>query len=425
MRKTGFKKLLAGLLISTVTLATCMGTAKTVFAEEESLTIGTPEKQAGVAITKELRMPEGTETPTNEFTFLIKKVSVDSDTSNEAVKTMPELTASIKMDTGSGIKADGDTLVLTKNTGNILKEISWPNAGEYLYKVTEVKDTTLNLKKERFTFSQAEYYLHIYIAESDDGKLYVKAASAVLLKNNNGVAVEAGKKIDPSAPATIAEGGNFRFINVYSKILGGGEEPNLNTQSVAISKTVSGELASKKKYFQFEVLLTNNSLFSANYYTGYICTLKDNIYTKVSKEEAKNQYLEGETHLTITPGTMKEISLKHGQYLVLMDCPQGTVYKVTEKAVPGYIAKVHIVKGGKAENPDPTNTAANTALSTGNRTIITGGKNSADFTNTYATTVPTGININNLSFIVMILAALGIFTGFIVIKRHKRKNVTR
>jgi len=413
---------MSGLLTGAMALIICISTAGTALAADEPLPDGAPENPVGAAITKVLQMPQGTTIPTATFTFDIQKVSIDGDVSAAAIVAMPELTGSITVNDTSDNILDGDKKIVTKNTGDLLVGRTWPHAGEYIYKVTEAANSYIitDANKETLTYSQAKYELHVYIAEAADGSLYVKSAGAVIIKDQNNSTGGAGEKVDPSVPATEAEGNNFKFVNTYIKTPGGGEAPNPDTQSMAISKAVSGALASKTKYFPFEVTITNNTLISAaGYYNAYICTLSGGTYTKVSDAEADNQYDTGRDYVSFTTGTMQEITLKHGQYLVFMDCPQGTVYSVTERAVSGYIAAVHLVTGGTAINPDLANTTANTALSTGDRIVTASGANSAAFTNTYATTVPTGIIIDNLPFIVMILSGIGAFTAFIVNKRRK------
>lgn len=417
MKKLKLKKLMTCAMAFVISLSTAM----TAFAADEELPDGTPESPAGAAITKVLEMPQGTTIPNATFTFDIQEVSVDGDTSDAAKTTMPELTGSVTMDDNSVSALDGDKKIVTKNTGNILDEIEWPHAGEYVYKVTEVASsyTIADTNKETLTYSQAEYDLHVYIAEAEDGSLYVKSAGAIIRKDQSGGTQGEGEKVDPSVPGSETEGNSFKFVNTYTKTPGGREDPDPKTQSFAISKAVAGDMASKTKYFPFEVTITNNSMVTTASYKAYICTLSNGTYTKVSAEEANGQYDTGTDYVTLTTGIKSDIDLKHGQYLVVMDCPQGTIYNANEKAVPGYKASVHIVVGGIAVNPDPANTNANTALSTDNRIITAGGANSAAFTNTYATTVPTGILINNLPFIAMILVAIGAFAAFIINKRRK------
>lgn len=419
-KKTRFKKILTAFLTGVIALSTCTGAAMTAFAAEP-LPNGTPENPAGAAITKVLQMPQGTAIPTVTFTFNIERVSVDTDTAPAAIANMPNLAGSILMNAASASTLEGDKKVVTMNTGNLLTGINWPHAGEYVYRVTEAASgyTIADSAKETLTYSQAEYELHVYIAEAANGDLYVKSAGAVIAKDQNGGTTGAGDKVDPSVPSTTAEGNNFKFVNTYTKTTGGGEEPNPAMQSVAISKMVAGDLASKTKYFPFEVTITNNSLIHTTSYKAYICTLSGGVYTKVSTTEADNQYDSSTDYVTFTAGTMKEVRLKHGQYLVFMDCPQGTIYSANEKAVPGYMAAVHIVTGGTAISPDPTNTTANIPLSTNDRIITAGGDNRADFTNTHAATVPTGIILNNLPFIAMILVAIGVCIAFIINKRRK------
>lgn len=422
MKELRLKKLMTGFLIGTMALVLCLCTAAAVFAGNETLPKGTAEKPAGAAITKVLQMPQGTATPNAAFTFNIQKLSVDGDTSAEVLNKMPKLEGSISVAADSISTLDGDKKIVTKNTGNLLAGKSWPHAGEYVYQITETANTytIADSNKESLVYSQSEYKLHVYIAEAASGALYVKSAGAVIVKNQNGKAEGDGGKVDPSVPTEVTEGNSLKFVNTYANTAGSGEAPDPDKQSAAVSKAVTGELASKTKYFPFEVTISNNSLISKASYKAYICTLNRSSYQKVSKAEANNQYDDGKDFVTFTVGMKKDITLKHGQYLVFMDCPKGTVYNANEKAVPGYKAAVHIVTGGTAISPDPSNTAANTALSTGERVITAGGANTAAFTNTYATTVPTGIIIDNLPFIAMILIAIGAFIVFIVGKRRKR-----
>lgn len=416
------KKHLAGMINVLLVLVICMSNNKTVFAADAVWAVGTPENQAGAAITKVLQMPQGTAIPTATFTFDIQKISIDADSSDTSIAAMPDLEAKVVV-TGSSdtYTINDDKMFVIKNTGNFLAGKTWSQTGEYIYKVTETANSygITNAAQETLIYSQAEYELHVYIAETEAGVFYVKSAGAVIAKDQNGATYGFGEKVDSAVPDEISAGNGFSFVNTYTKTPGGGAAPDPDTQSVAISKTVVGELASKTKYFPFEVIVSNNSLISTNTYKAYICTLSNNVYTKVLDENANNQYDAGKDYISFTAGAARQIDLKHDQQLVFMDCPQGTVYQAEEKALPGYKAAVHIVTGGSAVTPDAANSSANTALSTGHCTIISGGANKAVFTNTHLTTIPTGIITNNLPFIIMMLAGIIGFAGFIIKKIRK------
>lgn len=420
MGNSRLKRIMSGLFASALALTLCMSSAMPVSAEP--LPNGTVGDPATAAITKELQMPQGTEAPTATFTFNIVKVSVDGDDSSSALTSMPSLTGSVTVSNTTYSSLNGDVKSVIANTGDILAGNTWTQAGEYIYNVTEAASgyTISDPAKETLVYSLAEYELHVFIAE-DNGVLYVKSAGVNIIKDQSGNPVS-GEKIDPTVPGV--SGNNFRFVNTYTKTKGGGEiTPDPLMQSFSISKAVAGDMASTTKYFPFEVKLTNNSLITTPTYKAYICTLAAGAYTPETAANVNNQYDTGQNYITFTEGTAKTVNLKAGQYLVFMECPQGTIYAAIEGAVAGYIARVDIVTGGVAiSDSNLINTTANTALSTGNR-IVTGDTtssvNTADFTNTYASTIPTGIIINNLPFIIMILAAVAMFTGYIVSKRRK------
>jgi len=66
----------------------------------------------------------------------------------------------------------------------------------------------------------------------------------------------------------------------------------------------------------------------------------------------------------------------------------------------------------------------NTALSVGTPTAVIIGvnANSAAYTNTYKTVTPTGIDLNNLPFIMMLVIAAGAFVAFAAVKSRKRAH---
>jgi len=439
LKKSRLKKLITDLLTGIMVLAICTGTPTTAFAKEKLLQkgakenseitkeylteFGSVEKPGGVAITKELQIPKGTKIPTASFTYKFDKIEVDEDTSKEALDSMPKLAGGISVNENSESTQEEDIVIVRKNTGNLLKDKAWPHAGQYVYRVTETFDnnTIDDSKKEVYEHSKAEYVLYVYIAEAEKGEgLYVKAVAAIIDKNDKGkYGTDKGTKVDLTVPKEETDGNNFKFVSKYISTPGAKEAPDPKKQSVAVSKVVSGDLASKTKYFPFEITIKENPLMTIGSHKAYICTLGDGTYTKVTKEEAGNQYDKDKDFVTFKSGVKKDISLKHGQYLVFMDSPQGSICTVSEKAVPGYKAELKMHIGGKESNEK--NPITNTVLG-GKILISEGGPNSAAFTNIYASNINTGIIIDNLPFITMILIAIGAFTVYIINKGRKRAS---
>jgi len=98
------------------------------------------------------------------------------------------------------------------------------------------------------------------------------------------------------------------------------------------------------------------------------------------------------------------IKLKHGQAVAFVDLQVGVTYEVVEAAEANYSAAVLVVANdATVRNTD--NDEADKALSTELQTIGAKG-NSAAFTNTRVETSPTGILLNNLPFIGLIVLGL-------------------
>jgi len=141
--------------------------------------------------------------------------------------------------------------------------------------------------------------------------------------------------------------------------------------------------------------------------------------------------------ITVTSGTQFTYSLQDGQKLVFVDTPVGTSYSVNETGTLGYTPSETVTYGS---TPLQTNTDAGTkgsALSTDTAiapvfggvayttNLVGESTNSAAFTNDYQTITPTGILINNLPFIGLILLAVGAFGAYVVVKSRKRKAYSK
>ena len=114
------------------------------------------------------------------------------------------------------------------------------------------------------------------------------------------------------------------------------------------------------------------------------------------------------------------VNLKHDQRLVFTDLHIGASYDVTEAAVQNYKASLaYVVNGG---TPGSTsNTEGNLQLGI-NNILIGKDQNSAAFTNEYQTVTPTGVVINNLPFVMILILAAGSFIAFVAVKSRKKRS---
>ena len=391
-----------------LTIAMCLGSMATAFAAGEIT--GTEAAPAQAAITKVLQMPEGTVTPASSFTFTVTSKSVNGNTGTPT--NMPVIGSQTinfsSTDTGSatsGIKS------ITKETPNIFAGVTWPHAGEYVYTIAETAGSATDM-----TYSPATYEMTVYVKNgvTNPTTPYIYAIGTEIITADNSTQT-VGTKVDPT-PLT---GHGLLFTNTYIEtptVV----DPTLS-DALSISKTVAGDYGDQTKYFPFTVTLNKPSLVASTpTYKVYVME-GTTVVTPTSANYAGTISTDTYgSYITVTAGTPININLKHGQRLAFIGMHVGTTYSVTEAAATDYTPSASVVvNGGSAA---VTNGTVNTALSIGSPTaiILYANANSAAFTNTYKNVTPTGIALNNLPFIMIIVLALGAFAAFIVVKSRKR-----
>lgn len=457
MKNKKLGKMMKGLLISTMALSMCLGTTGTVFASEHvqdgdnQYMQGTQKNPAEAFITKNLIMAEGMNTPKGKFVFQFEKVSVDNANTEDAKATMPKIDdKKIAYEAGRLPATDG--LIQAKNiSGNIVEGLTFKHAGEYVYKVTE-KGGKENFEeytwqeKEDMDFSLAEYKMTVVVAnklkEDADGNIvepnefipktgggyetYIKYIAVEKMKDDKGT--ETNGKVDPENDL----GKNtFTFENTFTRIgntvpnqpgtPGYPMDPNDPSKpdsnypndpdypgkpvdpadpdahnSLTISKTVTkdGDLS---RDFNFTLTLQKSKTEAAGV-TSY--------------DAYKIDQIGNSTKITVPVGEAKTFELKHNEKLVFPLLPVGTKYDISETAATGYTTTLKTKEDGKQEVAEISATVTNKLI--GDET------NYAKYTNEKPSTPPTGILINNLPFIMLIVVAIGAFAAFIVSKRHKR-----
>ena len=397
-----------------------------------------------VAISKILRLPIGTTTPNATFIFDAKPISVDEIPFDEDEPNMPFLNVGnmqVTFTEADTEEPDADNIIsITIETKDILENVIFENAGEYIYEIRERKDTNEGIDDnepyEFLSYSDGVYTLHVYVANTSDESnrdTYVYAVGVRITEPDNPETQVAGRKVDPTP------GGNqstyyfsqLEFTNDYVKVNApvDPENPQPVTESTLnISKTVTGDLGSWNQFFKFNLHRLHIPILVETppaYYRAYIVDDLTNtvvvapaIFENVA--EALVEEVEGSHPFIMVPsaGPM-EFSLKHGQRLVFVDTPVGTSYSVTEAAVALYTASVSIRTNNIVVHTE-ANTESNTELTTGIRFV---GEllNTADFTNNRTSVVPTGLNIVNLPFVGLIALPIIALLGFIVVKSRKKR----
>ncbi|WP_395548167.1 MULTISPECIES: Spy0128 family protein [unclassified Lacrimispora] len=403
-----------------------MGTAMSAFAAGNPV-YGSETTPARAAITKKLTMPIGTPTPAATFTFHVQPVSVDDRSTPEDLATMPALGDKNIAFIANEAGADNlNTKTIVKQTDNLFSSATFPHAGKYVYKVTEEEAVSgyAPAANEAYIFSHAEYTLTAYVKNGTNG-LYVAAVASQIaaLDSSNGNSV-VGDKVDPTPDGDPNIEGDYSkmiFTNIYSKTAGGIDSTDPTDKALTISKTVTGDYADRTRYFAFDVAARKPEVIPGDVtYKAYVLDASNNIVTSTENYMTLQTDSNSKPYISFSAGIPMTVNLKHDQRLVFTDLHIGASYDVTEAAVQNYTASLaYVVNGG---TPGSTsNTEGNLQLGISN-ILIGKDQNSAAFTNEYQTVTPTGVVINNLPFVMILILAAGSFIAFVAVKSRKKRS---
>ena len=322
MKKTMMKKIVTGVVAAGTILSLLQ--VPNVLAENE-VASSQNEKNVVVKVNKELDIAEGITTPTATFTFKFapksgqNSANVPYETVTPTNGTIPNRTVTYN---GSDTLPQGKTAI-TKATDDIFAGVTYENAGEYVYTVSEEQTgwTALANNIDTLTFDTKTYEMHVFVKNKSQGTgTYISNVYFVDTTAGSTTAATA-KKAGNAEPGT--EGGSKvykydLFKNKYTKKAGKtGDSPstiNPNADALTITKKVAGGLASKTKNFTFKLTLKAASTDETGTYTG----------TKGSEQ------------IQFTKDVEKEFTLHDGESLVFPDLPAGTKYTLKEEGTSGY-----------------------------------------------------------------------------------------
>ena len=172
---------------------------------------------------------------------------------------------------------------------------------------------------------------------------------------------------------------------------------------MTIAKNVTGDIGDMVTPFEFTVSASNPAIAPTTDQT-----VKARIYN------ANGTYGDD-----IIIGTNTKVELAHGQKLVFLNLYAGATvsFKETDEiAIEKYTVSAKVKNGDAAEQSYEKETVTNTGISV---TPVSEKKASATVTNTLESTSPTGVIINNLPFIMMIVVAAAGFVAYIAAKRRR------
>lgn len=351
-----------------------------VFSEEET------EAIESIHLTKTLVTPDPslvTLPASFNFEFTVDEVEFIPYGATEADPsvTVPDIADQTLTFTSSedlGTVADGVKTTF-KQTSDLLEGLEFPEAGIYYYTISETPDTVTltDVEKETLEYDGATYILKVYVSRDEAGETVIDGGTVQDDEEN---------KVDPSVTEPTTGGGTkevvsangFEFINIYTVEAGSTTPPDPeNTEAgLVITKAIEGDLSNAEDEFTYQFELNNNALVDGKTYI--LSTPTENI--------------------EVTPGTPVTFVLKGGEKAALLNVPAGVSFDVTETNY-GYYTPTNALLLNSVETASTSNVAAGGLMGE--------NSNKVDYTNTWEKTTPTGIIMNNLPFMALILASLG------------------
>ena len=397
------------------------------------------------AITKVLQMPVGTAIPSAQFVYQVTPISVDDDPAQTSV--MPALGAAgnntITINFGAGatavtpVLASGDDAYFMES-GDLFANMSatfFPHAGVYVYEIAETPNTNTSIDSDpnqELRYSQAKYTLNVYVANKADGTgTYIYALGTVHNTTDNNTSA-GDAKVDPT-PGTANSSGKYSqllFTNIYVHTNGPVDPTNPltppvdpgnpNNATLTVSETVTGLLGDKTQYFEFSATITPPALqdTAPTAYRAYVVDSANAVVTSASNGTIAGSDAFG-SYLAITPATPTTFNLMDGQRLVIVNAAVGSSFTITELA-SDHAPSVVVTTNDVVTTPATASALVDHPLDTGSQNVGE-PSNTVAFTNTRDIPILTGLNLNNLPFIGLILLGAGSLIGYVVVKSRKTK----
>lgn len=334
------------LFATLLTLVMVLSMSITAFAQGDSGTSSTTYTDVdSVTVQKTYTAPNGGTSPAETFTFEQTAKSVtDSEVSQSDIPNLPSISSAVyavgeatKDGTGTGAK----NITITLPT--------YSRVGVYTYTIAESAGSTAGV-----VYDQEPITLKVTVIQQGDELVRVVA----VYKGDKKIGGEDGD-------------GTPAFENTY------------NASTLKISKTVTGSLGDRNKYFEFTVTLNVPQGKTVNSTIGVGTT------SNVDNPDS------------ITIGVPATFYLHHGETLNLSNVPYGVTYTVTETQDSNYTTTV---------NDNSGNTLSNQTVDSAEKTVA--------FVNSREGEIDTGITTDSLPYL---LIAAGVVAGGAVLVTRRRR----
>lgn len=282
---------------------------------------------------------------------------------------------------------------------------TYTEAGKYEYTVTENQTATPPITEdehEKMIMSKAEYKMDVYVENTTTGGCQIANIIVNKAKDDKGETATATGKVDISN----TDKNGFEFTNTYVQEAGTGENPSNPGEdyktygSLNVSKKIelneNGGTPSTTDEFSFQATFK----FPAGTDASTLGGVKAN-----------------GTDVTLTDGAC-DFKLKNGESEKFTGLPVGTTMTVTEFATPNYKGSAKVTINGVNEDSIVAS-KYDTPITVSDKKLGQ-KKNAVDVTNTYNNVPLTGIIMNNLPYIAMIVIGAA---ALVVYVQNKRKNL--
>lgn len=415
-------------------------------------------------VAKRLKTGIATETPAETFRFIATPLSFDSVTAD--ANKLPQLgpnkdniipIAYTKGNHPGEVETDinGNTVkYVYRESANIFAGVTFTQSGDYTWTIMEQTGTFANTATEEMIYNTTtKYEITAYVQQKSDGSgyyIWAIGTKIVVVDEGNKDGAKQGDKVDP-APGGPNEGNNWKhsgmvFTNKYIKKGGTPTNPETDANSLSVLKRVAGTYKDENAYFNYAMTFKKNTVSSAETtpkttFIAYILNTNatgTNTSVVTGTDLTKNKILGTGVNVNATTGAITipygvadfTFSLKANQTIAFFEIYVGTTYTITELAPTNYIPAVEVKyydkKSAYKTFNDTASISANLAVvndkDTTDPSLLFIGEpnaNTVKFTNTRELVTPTGLNLNDLPFIGMIIIAVIGVAGYVVFKFRK------
>ena len=280
---------------------------------------------------------------------------------------------------------------------------NYPEAGKYEYTVTEMQtaDPEVSDEHEKMIMSKAEYTMDVYVTNGAAGT----EISNIIV---NRVKDDAGQPKTGKVDIGNTVDNDFKFTNTYVQEAGTGTDPTKPDPtynkfgSLNVSKKVVNA-NSTEATSDDEFTFTASFAFPTGTDADTLGGIKDATGNSVKLGEDRTY-------------TFK---LKANDNMKFTGVPVGTTITVKETATKNYKGSAEVVLNGGTSQTVPASKYYEELTAVNNQKLGQ-NQNTVDVTNTYNDVPLTGIIMNNLPYIAMIVIGAA---ALVVYVQNKRKNL--